>query len=84
MSAPERRYSPAGVVVPLRPESAPAGAMAALDGCPEMLTVVDLAKLLRMPQSTVRALCARGELPAQHIGRRWFVPRAHLLARWDG
>ncbi|MDR1184791.1 MAG: helix-turn-helix domain-containing protein [Coriobacteriales bacterium] len=49
-----------------------------------MLTVGDLSKLLRMPSSTVRALCARGELPAQHIGRRWYVPRAHLLARWGG
>jgi excisionase family DNA binding protein len=58
--------------------------MAALDGFPDMLTVTDLAKLLHMPESTARALCARGELPAQHIGRRWFVPKAHLLARWDG
>jgi excisionase family DNA binding protein len=84
MSAPARQYSPAGAVVPLHPESTPAGAMAALDGYPAMLAVSDLAKLLRIPQSTVCALCARGELPAQHIGRRWYVPRAHLLARFSG
>ena len=29
-------------------------------------------------QNTVRSLCRNGQIPAVHIGRRWYVPRAKL------
>ena len=45
---------------------------------PDMLTVEQLAQMLGLSQNTVRSLCRSGELPAVHIGRRWYVPRAKL------
>ena len=44
----------------------------------DMLTVEQLAGMLGLSQNTVRNLCRSGELPAVHIGRRWYVPRARL------
>lgn len=45
---------------------------------PDLLTVEQMADILGLVQNTVRSLCRSGELPAVHIGRRWYVPRAKL------
>ena len=34
--------------------------------------------------STLRELCARGDLPARKVGRRWIISRRALLAYIDG
>lgn len=44
----------------------------------DLLTVEQMADILGLAQNTVRSLCRSGELPAVHIGRRWYVPRAKL------
>jgi excisionase family DNA binding protein len=45
----------------------------------EVLTVREAAELLRVGEHTVRALAARGELPARRLGRRWRFSRRALL-----
>lgn len=47
-------------------------------GLPDLLTVPQMADSLGVSQNTVRSLCRAGELPAVHIGRRWYVHRAKL------
>jgi excisionase family DNA binding protein len=37
----------------------------------EILTVMELAKFLRVPKSTVYKLARVGELPASKIGKHW-------------
>jgi len=37
----------------------------------EILTVMDVAKFLRVPKSTVYKLARLGELPASKIGKHW-------------
>lgn len=45
------------------------------DGVPaadsEILTVMDVARFLRVPKSTVYKLARVGELPASKIGKHW-------------
>jgi excisionase family DNA binding protein len=48
---------------------------------PPLLRVPDLAAVLGMTANGVRALIARGELPAGKLGRQWIVRRDALLAR---
>lgn len=43
--------------------------MSAADG--EIMTVVDVARFLRVPKSTVYKLARLGELPASKIGKHW-------------
>ncbi|ALA58560.1 hypothetical protein NITMOv2_2143 [Nitrospira moscoviensis] len=43
--------------------------MSATDG--EILTVMDVARFLRVPKSTVYKLARLGELPASKIGKHW-------------
>lgn len=43
--------------------------MPATDG--EILTVMDVARFLRVPKSTVYKLARLGELPASKIGKHW-------------
>lgn len=45
---------------------------------PDLLTVAQMAAALGASENTVRSLCRAGELPAVHIGRRWYVHRAKL------
>jgi len=45
---------------------------------PDLLTVEQMADILGLAQNTVRSLCRNGQIPAVHIGRRWYVPRAKL------
>ena len=43
--------------------------MSTTDG--EILTVMDVARFLRVPKSTVYKLARLGELPASKIGKHW-------------
>ena len=45
---------------------------------PDLLTVEQMAEMLGLSTNTVRSLCRSGQIPAVHIGRRWYVPRAKL------
>lgn len=47
-------------------------------GVPDLLTVEQMCDLLKVDGQTVRRWCRTGQLPAMHIGRRWYVPRAKL------
>lgn len=46
---------------------------------PDILTVEDLAPVLHLRPSAVRALIRRGAIPARKLGRRWLVARGELL-----
>jgi excisionase family DNA binding protein len=54
---------------------------AAEDG--DVLTVAEAARLLRVGETTVRDLAARGELPGRKLGRQWRFSRRALL-EWLG
>jgi excisionase family DNA binding protein len=43
----------------------------ALTGDSEILTIMDVARFLRVPKSTVYKLARIGELPASKIGKHW-------------
>jgi len=43
----------------------------AFTGNGEILTIVDVARFLRVPKSTVYKLARIGELPASKIGKHW-------------
>ena len=45
---------------------------------PDLLTVEQMAEMLGLSTNTVRSLCRSDQIPAVHIGRRWYVPRAKL------
>jgi excisionase family DNA binding protein len=55
------------------------------DGAPstdgEILTVMDVARFLRVPKSTVYKLARVGELPASKIGKHWRFLR-HDIYVW--
>jgi len=44
-----------------------------------VLTAAEAASLLRVGESTVRELAARGELPGRRVGRSWRFSRRALL-----
>lgn len=43
----------------------------AFTGDSEILTIMDVARFLRVPKSTVYKLARVGELPASKIGKHW-------------
>jgi excisionase family DNA binding protein len=43
----------------------------AFTGDDEILTIMDVARFLRVPKSTVYKLARVGELPASKIGKHW-------------
>lgn len=45
---------------------------------PEVLTVAEVARYLRVCETTVWRWCSRGKLPAFRIGRSWRVRRGDL------
>ena len=45
---------------------------------PQVLTVTETAKLLRLARNSVYAAIRRGEIPSRKIGRRLLVPREAL------
>ncbi len=46
----------------------------------EVLTVDEVAALLKIEPNTVRALCRRGELPGVKLGKHWRFLRSEVLA----
>ena len=45
----------------------------------EVLTAAQVARLLQVDERTVRALAARGEIPARKLGRQWRFLRSAVL-----
>lgn len=64
---------------PLLQTAEPAG-LAPVQGLTrdEVLTAREVARLLKMPVSTVYELARRGELPARRLGRTWRFLRPRL------
>ena len=54
------------------------------DGMPDLLTPAHLAVIRAQCESTVRRMCASGELPAVRIGHRWYVPRTRFSDWCEG
>lgn len=50
-----------------------------LEEYPDLLTVEDMARILRVHKNTVYVQLQRGELPSVKIGRRIYVPKKWLL-----
>lgn len=65
--------------LPLSPEGPHRDTPKAPD--PELLTVAEVAELLRVAPQTVRSWVAEGRLSAVRLGRAHRIPRAHLVAR---
>lgn len=53
------------------------------DDLPDVLTVDEAARLLRISRGLAFEAARRGEIPAVRVGRRVLVPRDRLLA-WLG
>jgi len=51
------------------------------EGMPDMLTIAEVAKYLKLHELTVRRLAREGELPAFKVGRQWRIKR-DLLESW--
>jgi excisionase family DNA binding protein len=51
------------------------------DEMPDMLTISEVAKYLKLHELTVRRLAREGELPAFKVGRQWRIKR-NLLETW--
>lgn len=54
-----------------------------IDDLPDVLTIDETARLLRISRGLAFAGAQRGEIPSVRVGRRVLVPRAQLLA-WLG
>ncbi|MFT7464309.1 MAG: excisionase family DNA binding protein [Pseudohongiellaceae bacterium] len=52
-----------------------------ISNLPPILRVTHLAELLDLTPNGVRALIARGELPATKLGKQWIVRREVLISR---
>jgi excisionase family DNA binding protein len=48
---------------------------------PDMMTIAEVAKYLKLHELTVRRLAREGELPAFKVGRQWRIKR-DLLETW--
>lgn len=46
---------------------------------PDILSVEDLARALRVTSSAARMLLRAGRIPGKKLGRRWLVSRSELL-----
>lgn len=51
---------------------------------PPVGTVEDAAALLKMPTTSVRALCRTGQLPAFKVGNLWRITRTELVTFIQG
>jgi len=50
----------------------------------DVLSVKEVADLLRIGETSVRRLAASGELPGRRIGKRWRFSREEILALLPG
>lgn len=51
---------------------------------PDLLTPMHLSEITGQCEATIRALCARGALPAVRIGKRWYVPKTAMVSFVEG
>jgi excisionase family DNA binding protein len=51
---------------------------------PEIYTVVQVARMLRINVGTVYPLLRDGVMPAKRLGRRWVIPRKRFHEWLDG
>jgi excisionase family DNA binding protein len=51
------------------------------ESMPDMMTISEVAKYLKLHELTVRRLAREGELPAFKVGRQWRIKR-DLLENW--
>jgi excisionase family DNA binding protein len=51
------------------------------DDMPDMMTIAEVARYLKLHELTVRRLAREGELPAFKVGRQWRIKR-DLLESW--
>lgn len=51
-----------------------------IDDLPEVLTIDETARFLRISRGLAFTAAGRGEIPAVRVGRRLLVPRTRLLA----
>lgn len=51
---------------------------------PEILTLTEAAKLLRVCTKTLAKLASEGEVPAMKLGRDWRFSRAAIMRRLNG
>ena len=54
--------------------------MSILENCPDILTVMEAAKILRVGRSTMYKLVGSGETQCVKIGRKVLIPRKYLQA----
>ena len=45
----------------------------------EVLTLQEMAELLKLPRSTAYMLAQKGEIPGKKLGRQWRFVRSNLL-----
>ena len=57
----------------------PANGYELFSGYPDLLTPAHIAEITGQCEATARAMCARGELPAVRIGKRWYVPKPSMV-----
>lgn len=60
--------------------------MKRLDDCGDFLTIQDVAQCSggAVCEATIRKACVDGTLPAQKLGRRWFIPRKKFIEYMNG
>lgn len=58
--------------------------MPSLEAYPDLLTTEDVAAILRKSPQVVRRMFSTGDLPAVHIGARWYLPKARLVELVEG
>jgi excisionase family DNA binding protein len=47
------------------------------------MTLLEVAKFLRLSETTVRRMCERKELPAVKFGSQWRIREKDVLAMFD-
>lgn len=53
------------------------------ENAPALLGVREISELLGVCTDAVWKMCRRGELPAVKIGKRWYVKKTDLLAKFE-
>lgn len=52
--------------------------LAAIEKCPQFMTVKQVAEVLQMSQNTIRSLLNQQLLPGKKLSHKWVVPREAL------
>ena len=46
---------------------------------PDLLSPAHLSEITGQCEATMRAMCAKGSLPAVKVGKRWYVPKPVMV-----